>query len=287
MNLHVPLELKTAETSEVRLVPTKAFFKPVLLIGSHLTKDDATIIGAHWVFDANGNPHNFDGSVKIAGDLAKAEVLIAGVQYITEAITGFVVSRDDKGRARLTFKIQFRDEEPVAPLLEYLASINQNPFPVTVKDRQLSLVGSVVGREDPEWKPAEPDENGNFDHRRGTIRPFSHKLLSAAIIYIETAEGFRSGWSMISKFKESWEGGRVISTSSRAYASENEACEAGGRLIWENIEQLKPGGKAEAKAIEMLRAYLVDISPAIAMPAIDLDDLAKLDPDPPDEGGNL
>lgn len=283
MNLHIPLELKQATTAEVNLVPTKPFFKPVLVIECAITKDEAVIFGAGWMFDVNGNPHNFDNAVKIHGDLPQAQVTIAGRAYQVEKVAHFSVARVEKKNAVLTLRIHFSEDEPVTGLLEYLASINKDPFPVTIMDRQLSFVSSgVVGREDPGWKPAEPDADGKFDMRRATSRPFSHKLLSASIFYLETAEGFRAGWSFICRFAEPWEGGEVISISSRAYAAESESVEAGGRLIWSQLELLRPGAKAEVKALVMLKEYLIDISPAIAAPAVDLEALHEHEP-PPEE----
>jgi hypothetical protein len=274
VNLLKPLVLESAKIENVALVPTKAFFKPVLVVSAPATVEEAKLFCADWLFDDGGLPRSIDGAVKLHGALAGAMVELIGAHQTrevgSEEVAHVAFYREEKKAMRIRLRIHFPEDARLGDLLEFLAELNKAEFRVTVTDRQGSLVPRLAGREvvvsELSDIVATADADGFYDERYASVRPFKEGKIEAAILVLETAEGFRSGWRLVSKLTgaDPLTAGEVLSTDRLALPSELDARTLACREMWLRLPILKPKGPKEQKQVAALDAWLTDLDPKLA-----------------------
>ncbi len=272
MKLLKPLVLSEAHIQGVQFVPTKAFFKPVLVFSAPADSDIAKLLDASPLYKAI-SAGVVEGNVKLHGALPGAEVVLRGAHQEriikSEQVAHFTFFREDKeDRIRLRVHMKEGDGSP-SDILDFLAEINKDAFELTVQDAQGSLDGALAdqsGKDDPDYKPAEPDGDGFFDEERASKRPFKDGKIEGSIFLLETAEGFRTGWRLVAKLggSEPVAKGQLLSVDRLAFPSEREALAGAAGEIWLCIPELKAKGPREQKSIAALDAWVTDIDPGLA-----------------------
>ena len=275
MNLFRPLELAKASTERLEFVPTKKFFKPVLVITAPVTLEEGELLRCEYLWNDKGLPRDFDGSHKLTGELPGAKLSLCGESRSevidTEKVAHFTLFRQDGMRLRL--RAHLPENEQLLELLSFLSELNKDGFKLVVRDAQVSLLGENAGgdssgeRQSPPERYPEPDLNGFFDPKDAVARPFSNKKLKCTIYTLETKDGFLFGWSLnASAMKDAKTGGRDLNTSHATLPSESQAREhaVAEALAFITDENFHIEGKAEEKAVSDLKDYLFDIAPNLA-----------------------
>jgi len=142
-----PLDLEDAATADVNLVPTKKFFKPVIVITCPLSRDAAKALECDYLFDKAGNVHTFEGSHQLSGELSGPDLtfvsqISGSVTIKTEKVVHFSMSRIEKVGLQLRFRSHIPEdkEDELIELLRFLAKLNKEKFTVTIIPRQGALV---------------------------------------------------------------------------------------------------------------------------------------------------
>jgi hypothetical protein len=276
MNLLQPMTIDGVTTGQLNMVPTKEFFKPVLVLNAPLDTEDALLLGVDYLFDVHGNPRPFEGTHKLLGDLPFAEVTFAGkvtgaVTMRTEKLAHFACYIEEKKAMMLRFRLHFpEDKTKLADLLEFLSTLNKEAFSVTLIPQQIGLPG--VGGKYPE-----ADEDGMYPDKSATTRPFSFRIgrhatgIKGFAATLELKDGFIGGWSCNASGLTDSEAdniaGRAFSSELTICPSENEALEHAVRELWEfatNILSRAAKAKNEMAALDLLLEWCSTTVPAIA-----------------------
>jgi hypothetical protein len=180
-----------------------------------LDQESAELIECSYLFTDGGRPVLFDGSVKVHGEVAGAEITLGkgGKPIIAERVAHFNVSRkeekDDKPdglEVRLRIHIaEFEDQADLLKLLGFLAELNKDQTTLTIQSTQGSLIAKKV-EERPKVEPqvdlgfavAQPDANGLYDMERAFKKPFANQkpALTAKLFGLEIEGGFIAGWEI-------------------------------------------------------------------------------------------
>ncbi len=275
MNLFQALILPEATTVSVNMVPTKKFFKAVLLIEAPISVEQAGLLHCEFLFDAAGNARAFEGAYRPSGDLSGAVVTVSGkstaaVVLKTEKVAHFALQREEKKGMTVTVRIHLKEGEPeeLLPLLQFLNTLNKGTFEAKIEDSQIPLIRTEGdGKDDPNVTYPQPDESGLYSVSRATVRPFGHKkpALKAELQLMTLEDGFISGWMIQAGFEKPSAGGEALLTRSTVFASEREAFEHAGRelLAFTRQDTFLRNGKAEDKAYGALLSWLFDMLPEL------------------------
>lgn len=273
MNLLSDLVLDAASLDGVPLIPTKDFFKAVLVISAPACAADAALLGAEWIFDADGNARLVDGAIKLHGELAGAQLTI-GTPTLervikTEKVGRFAFYREEKIGMFIRLRAHLPEAEPLGELVAFLAAINKSPFRIVVSPAQGTLirveVATLIGKGDPEYKPAAPSEDGHFDVEKASKRPFQQGKLKVVVFVIETEQGFRSSWTMLSGFERgAFTTGEALTVDRLPFPSDSQARELAASEIWLKLPLLLQKGKKETDAKQALESWLCDLCPGLA-----------------------
>jgi len=239
MTLSRPLILEKSRTKDVSLTPTERFFKPVIVIGAPCSRADAELIGCEWLFDAQGNAHHFEGSVKATAELSTAAVTLRGVTVSTdfkaEKIVHFRLARVEKVGLEVQMRIHLTEHSPedLVPLLAFLSTLNKEEFVLEITSAQMQLepakpVKDTISKRKPtrdaDGMPV-PMESGEYDANLATGVPFSNKHVVATVASLEVRGGYIAGWHFRVTGKVARASGEPLSVKSEVYASESEAIE--------------------------------------------------------------
>lgn len=277
MNLHMPLILTDCKTIDVSMTPTKRFFKPVLQFAAPIDPERAELLGAAHLFDAAGNPRQFDGTYKVHGELAAPNLELKpkkgpAASIKTEKVAHFSFSREEKKGMRLTMRVHLpEDETQLLALLNMLATLNKEGFTLTVIDAQRSLIEKprqepVAG--DQKYTPPVHDQHGNYDATAAVSRPFDEGPIKAKILTLDVDGGFIFGWEFKAALKaEAIAKGQVLNTDCIVFNAESSAREAGAEAIWnaahsDRLQAVIGKGK-ETKALLALESWLIDCAPSL------------------------
>jgi hypothetical protein len=168
LNLLKPLVSKGATTESVDLVPTKKFFKPVIVITAPIEADNAELLGVRYLFDEKGNPRPFEGAHHLADELAAASVVFKSkshgpVTIKTEKVAKLSLSRVEKKGMELKLRIHLpEDKTKLFELLEFLSDLNKEGYTLTVTAAQRSLLEEKPKEEKPE--PVQTDLRCSVQH---------------------------------------------------------------------------------------------------------------------------
>ena len=256
--------MEDAATEDLSLVPTKEFFKPVLVISAPITPEMAEILNIAWVFDSHGNPQRFEGAVKLAeGELSGPTLTLAGkvtapVEIKTEKIAHFAVFKvEDALHLRMRAHLQDKGVEGIVSLLEFLAALNKQPYTATVIEAQGSLL-QMSGL-------PKPDENGMYDEKPAIVRSTSYRIgraphgIKARVLSLAIDGGYIGGWSCNAEaIKDAPDhakfGGVPLSDQSTVYASEEDAVSRAKLSLEKFVTALQQdiANPQEKKAVEQL-----------------------------------
>lgn len=238
MKLLKPLVLADATTTDVSLVPTKKFFKMVLVIEAPCTAEQADILGMGWLFDQGANPREFGGNVKAVGEEANAEITLtgkatAGVTILTERVAHISMARIEKTGMILAARIHLPEVKPkkLVELLEFLSTMNKTPFEliVTPAQRSMDFGGAPASSEfgkDENGLPL-PNAQGMYDVMAASVRNFTDdKFVVAAIATIEIEGGFIGGWNCRINGKLPMNEGEALHRDREVFGAESEALQA-------------------------------------------------------------
>lgn len=252
------------------MFPTKKFWKPVLVVEAPIETDQAELIGALYLWDANGNPVDFEGTHKLHGELSGPEVTLKGLTetMVTKAekVGRFAIWRAEKKGMMLRVRIHFpeTDEARLSELIRMLAQINKDGYDVMVCDEQLPLVPTAV-RDDPNFVFPKPGLDGLYDYNVCTKRPFNSKHITAVLEELEVEEGFLCGWHLKITNKDGSEkvDQRFLSDSTPVYKSQVEARERG---VAELLHPAEVFAKelGVVKELSKLQDYMYDLVPELA-----------------------
>lgn len=228
--------MSDARTEGLEMVPTKDFFKPVLVISSPITKEMAEVLNAAWVFDQHGNPQRFEGTLKLAeGELSGATLTLVGkvadpIEIRTEKIAHFSVFKiEDKLFMRIRAHLQDKGVEGLVSIFQFLAGLNKGAYIAQITESQGTLPGTLVG------KP-KPDENGEYSEDEAARLNVHFKIgraqkgLKAEVLTLEVDGGWVYGWmckgeGLRDASDEVKFGGQTLNEDCPIVASENEAIE--------------------------------------------------------------
>lgn len=277
MNLLKPLELEETKTEDLSMVPTKGFFKPVLVMVAPLSKDNAALLKCEYLYDAAGNPQHFEGAHRLEGELSGAFIRLIGktiapVELKTEKVAHFSLFRLEKGRGmnvKMRAHLPEVGERELLTLFRFLATLNKEGYTLHVMDAQPVLEGTLPtgkGKDDPEHRWPEPGEGGFYDLKTAAKRPFRNQKpkLIADIITLQVEDNqYVFGYTIEAYLKAgAYTFGVKPNVRDTVYASSPAAASAAARLLW----QAQAGFVAaptETKAVQHLRDFLVDIEPQL------------------------
>jgi hypothetical protein len=260
MTLDTPLSLPGAATGEVTLVPTKKYFKPVVIVSAPLDLKAAQLLKCAYLFDPHGNPHNFVGSHKLE-----------------QEISGVILTFDDNGRkvaipceklASLscyiagkqehTLRIRFsahipRDtEEQLLDLLKFFSQTNKQNYDCIATAAQQNLFGN--------------QGNGPFSLEDAEKLPFSAKIgrkpgLFADVYVLERNGVYISGWDLKAPGIGDKVAGRAMMPDSPTFATRQLAIDSAAAEAFRVVKrEFDPDGAAEVKAISELCDWLLSIA---------------------------
>jgi hypothetical protein len=266
-----PLELQGCRTAALNMVPSKEYFKPVLIIDGPLTIEMAGILECSYLFDQHGNPHPFEGKHYPEGALPGAEVRLAGsqaeIQFTSQKVAHLAVYREEKTGMRLQVRIHLpEDDAKLHHMIDVLANLNKSTYTATIKDRQVSLFEG-----DTEDGFPVPDSAGQYARGRAISLPFKYRIgkhsagLVGEIMVLEVRSGFIAGWNCVGHHLTACTdvnaSGQSLSTELPAFSSEKAAIESAATALLEFAAKLEDqiaaaGGPAnEAKAIAALKDW--------------------------------
>jgi hypothetical protein len=267
MKLLLPLQLKTAKTEALNMVPTEKFFKPVLVLVAPLTKENADIIGCGYLYDPHGNPYHFQGTHRPEGELSGATIRLSALEIKTEKVCKFSVFLDeDLLHIRLRAHLPESEESTMVRLFSVLASLNKTPFDLTVTDAQGTLVPKFGGEAETaapvEWPQAFADGSYGFDVC--VKRPFSAKKLKACIYTMQTGdESFVWGWTLncqFNKLKPVEQERRPLQVEAMP-TSQSAVARSALTLAEFAVTAIECDAAAESKQFNDLIEYLADFCP--------------------------
>lgn len=277
MNLLRPLALEKASTAGLQMVPTKKFFKPVLVVNAPVDADTASIVHCEYLWGKSGTPIEFEGHHRPKGELAGAIVKLESsamhLELKSEKVAHFSFWREEKKGMRIDCRIHLPETEPdrLLELLTFLAELNKSEYTVTITDPQGSLLEVVAGsgREDPGYQFAEPDAEGFYEKKRATQRPFAEDKIKACVITLDVKDGYICGWYVVVTFPKGQilQQGRDLVVTNPIFATKAEALE---RAASEALAYLTSDGvqaamqaKKDQKSVAAAKDFLFDIFPAM------------------------
>lgn len=240
MTLFQPLNLDDAATVGVDLVPTKQFFKPVLILDVPITATTAEILQCQYLFTQHGEPVAFEGAHKLTHELAGAELTLTGktgrVVLKTDKITRFSLSVTEKTSMTLRFRAHLpENEKKLVELLHFLAKLNKDKFGVTIKDQQKSITEQLAdvaaAGHQAEGAPTgddsiqgflQPGEDGLYPTDRATRRNVKSAMLEVELLVVEVrGDNFVGGYT--GRWKKGEAVGEYPSDQSRFYSTSDMA----------------------------------------------------------------
>jgi hypothetical protein len=277
MNLIRPLIMDDANTEDLSMVPTKEFFKPVLVMVAPLTPENAQLLKCEYLFDHAGNPHEFEGTHKLAGELSGALITLAGkvvepAEFTTEKVAHLGIFRSEKKGMRVRMRAHLPEigEADLIKLFRFLSTLNKQGYQLSVSDAQLGLDlqgKGTGGRDDPAHRWPVAGAGGAYSLEKCSRSPFSVKKpkLIADVLTIQVEDDqFLGAWSCEAHFKTAaYNGGRIPNIRDVVYSSRQAAIAAAVRDLWEFHRSILVDGDAEAKALEKLRDYALDLAPEL------------------------
>lgn len=281
MNLVKELVLEKATTIDLRLVPTKKFFKPVLTIRAPLDQYNAELVGAQYLFTRFGAPREFEGAHKLHGELAGAEITFKGefigeFLVISQSVAHLSCQNKEKQGMLLSFRVHLTDEQDkLLALLDFLTKLNKQEFQVTVRAAQRSLIdtpadgaegeegeGQEAAAQDQNLTFPEPNEQGEYGNDQASLRPIVAKHGEAQVRVMEVEGGYICGWTV--NWKHKLAGGEPLTTKRPVCASERMAIELGCREAFEFLKTIPPEGRGERESKNKIISALIDICPGLA-----------------------
>lgn len=274
MNLQSPLVLTGAKTEGVDLTPTKRFFKPVLVIAAPLSIEDARTLDCDYLFDDGGNARPFEGTHKLAGELANAHITLHGevsgdVTFKTEKIAHMGCFREEKTGMKLQMRAHLpEDEAALIELLHFLSKLNKDGFTLTIAPGQRTLPG-VLGDDMPSPGPGlfkfpQADLDGFYPVALAAKMPLKNKNCEAYIAVMEVEDGeWISSWSV--NWKKRDVGGNDLRTDSEIYPERPAALEAAARSAWTFLLALQPHAAKEIGDHEAAIAWAQTLSPRLIL----------------------
>lgn len=265
--------LDDARTEGVDLVPTKAFFKPVLIIGATIDRAHAEILECAYLFNGE-TPVEFEGAHHLTAALPAAEITLAGktvapVVIKTEKVVKFTLSREEKKGMRLTLRAHLKeDADKLFQLLTFLSQLNKEPFQFTVRSAQKSLlevIPSGAPGGDPNHKFPLPDpETGFYDLKYANKRPCESKNLDMWLYTLQIDdEKFIASWGINWKNKQAAH--EDLHADNQDYPSSAEALKVAAETAWRWLRQeIVPKGVKEIAEHEAGLVFLQDFSPELA-----------------------
>lgn len=265
MNLLKPLILEECTTVGLNLVPTKKFFKPVIIISSPLSRESAELLKVDHLFDRAGNPVHFEGSYKPGGELSGAEITFRSlhsgeVLVKTEKVAHVSCYLVEKKGLSVQFRAHLPDaddtKERLSELLDFLSQINKDKFTVQVNDRQGSLVPIMA--------------TGPLSTRDAQTMDFSiligKRTAIVGSVFVKPLDShFISGWEAKgSGLKSQPAGGRALDADSLLHDTEAAALRAAVEgLLWWAKEDHHDGSPKEIRAIGDLVDWCMNTVPAL------------------------
>lgn len=265
MNLLLPLTLEEATTEMVNMVPTKEFFKPVLVITAPLDRSGAELLGCDYLFDPAGNPVKFDGTHKLQGELPGAAISLGGrlVDVYTaasEAVRHFACYVLEKKGLRVRVRIHLPElaEDNLLRLLSFLTTLNKEAFTLTVTPAQKTLVDMLVNTE----QAATAEQKVELEASHLHYGDGNSKLV-AMVAIAETAGGFHYGWFGRWNGKQKLEGKQELVRLQELQASEMAARDAALASLLKFAAEIMPKGRKEEEEIIGLRSWIFDLAPEL------------------------
>ncbi len=257
------LTLAEAKNEHVMLVPTKKYFKPVLVLTAPLTVDTARLIGADWAFDSMGNPQSFEGSIKLTIELTRATVAVVGevsgeVSVVSEVVKTFSVFRQEKTGVRLRLRVHLpEDRAQLLELLDFMSNLNKEPFTVTVSPD--SLFTSVESEGAPVRSGSTPIEH------KMNITKGKKTLVVGKLTTQPTAGGFVAAWEIKAvALQGAPADGSAITEDSQVFGREPDALAWAGSEMMSCLKYtLKPDSLDEVKAVGQAVDWLVEKVPSL------------------------
>jgi len=235
MNLLKPLALPDANTSDVSLVPTKKFFKMVLVIEAPCTPDQADLLGLGWLFDQASNPREFGGTVKAVGELPQAEITLAAktipaLSIRTERVAHVSMARIEKHGMILTARIHLPElkAKKLVELLEFLSTINKESFELVITPAQRTIFEGGAFEKDENGLPL-PNAEGMYDANLATLKPYDNKFVVATLATLEVPGGFIGGWNCRISGKLPKNEGEALHRDRELFGAESLALEAAAK----------------------------------------------------------
>lgn len=273
MNLLVPLNLPEVSTKSVNLIPTKNFFKAVLVTASLLTPENADLLGCAYLFDKNGEPFPFEGAHHPAWRMAGGTIVLASTgsnfENKIEKVSNLSISQND-GKMELELRVHFpmMDSKPLADLIKLLGKVNKDKYGLLIAADQGSIFGAPVaveGKSDPTEKYPQPSPEGIYDFSVCNARPFSSRKLKASAFVVEVAEeSFLVGYRLDCSFANPLEVAKMPNDHDTVYGTHEKALKAAAGEIFDTARlRILTTNAAESKSYDELMAYLIDLNPTL------------------------
>lgn len=269
MNLLKPMVLEKAKTEALNMVPTKEFFKPVLVLVAPLTYENAQLLRCDYLFDANKNPHQFEGTHRPEGELSGAFLQLGGLMVgKTELVGRFGVFLEKKElQLRLRSHLLELKKEALVDLFGFLSSLNKEGYSLTVTDTQGSLLADQLGGSAAKPAPAVyaiPDDVGLIAVEYCNSQPFSAKKLKASIYTAQIDdELFAWGWMLDCSFHDAVIE-KKIPNSETACTTHSLAVEKAAYDLFFQVQKSVQGTTpGEGKSRDALIEFLVDLVPGL------------------------
>lgn len=268
MNLLMPLVLSGATTEGVHMVPTKQYFKPVLVITAPLDRSHAALLGCEYLYDPSGNPVSFEGTHKLPGELPGAALalggsLIAMYTVASEKVRGFGCFVVEKTGLRVRIRIHLPElnEDALVHLLQFLTTLNKEAFTVTITPAQKTLVDALVNTDD-QGRLADRTEIDASHWHFGDSKTKMVAMVSAA----EVNGGWNYGWFCRWSGKRKAEAKEELVRIQEVQPSEMAARDRALVELLSFVGGIEPSrGKEEAEVVN-LRSWVFNISPDLARP---------------------
>jgi hypothetical protein len=270
MRLLQPLHLDGATTEGLNMVPTKEFFKAVLVFVAPLSLDNAKILGCDYLYDSHGNPHHFEGTHRPQGEESGAVIQLSKqLELATEKVGKFgIFLVEGELQLRLRAHLKEMEEQEIASLFRFLARLNKDGYLLGVLPAQASFVPGFAGEASATAAPQawpEPEDGGYFPFEKCALRPFSARKLKATVAVIQTGEDqFLFGWKLDCQFRDPVMASKMPNITDTVYPTHAVALEKGAYELFDTVQmKVTTTTAAESKAHSELIDYLVDMDPSL------------------------
>ena len=265
------LGLDEAKTTQVNLIATSRYFKPVIVLTAPLTRENAELLKADWAFDKHGNPNPFDGAIKLPIDITDATVTFHSnvkddLKVPVEKIGAISVYREEKTGMRIRIHVHLPDGEDRAVLhntLDYFASMNKEPFSLRITPDQGTLFGGADAQKSGDT-PIVGDDTADVKHFR--IMNGRRPAIIGSTTVIKKLDGYIAGWEVKGLGLTNQPAGGEIPTENSPRFDK-----AGTALHWAASEvlsfvknEIEPANAKEIKAVAETVDWCIEVAPALS-----------------------